>query len=57
MGRDEGDKIIPIWHRFMSQAGTNNDFEIYKHGRLALRLTSRARVRVRVRACEYVCKS
>lgn len=29
------EKRIAVWHRFMSQAGTNNDFEIYKHGRFA----------------------
>lgn len=52
---DEGDKRNPVWHRFMSQAGTNNDFEIYKHDRLALRFASRACIRVcmyvRVRVC------
>jgi len=33
-------KKISIWHRFMSQAGTNNDFEIYKHDRLAVHFAS-----------------
>lgn len=34
-GGGEGDKTILLWHRFMSQAGTNNDFEIYKHDRFS----------------------
>lgn len=49
------DKRIPVWHRFMSQAGTNNDFEIYKHGRLALRFSSRACVCARVCVCLCMC--
>jgi len=32
----------------MSQAGTNNDFEIYKHDRLAVHFAS-------VYVCVYVC--
>jgi len=40
-------KKISIWHRFMSQAGTNNDFEIYKHDRLAVHFAS-------VCVCMYV---
>lgn len=34
-GMGGGDKTILLWHRFMSQAGTNNDFEIYKHDRFS----------------------
>jgi hypothetical protein len=51
--RNVGDKRIPVWHRFMSQAGTNNDFEIYKHDRFASRACTCICVCVCVYACTY----